>query len=81
MCIAIWATSLAVVPLYVTSKFGYTLADLGILYSVMSALGIVGGPLGGYIVDTIGRKEGYSLGRLSQLCLLQHCHLYPQRMN
>ena len=58
----IWATSLAVVPLYVTSKFGYTPADLGILYSVMSALGIVGGPLGGYVADTIGRREGIFIG-------------------
>jgi MFS family permease len=58
----IWATSLAVVPLYVTSKFGYTPADLGILYSVMSTLGIVGGPLGGYVADTIGRREGIFIG-------------------
>lgn len=58
----IWATSLAVVPLYVTSKFGYTPANLGILYSVMSALGIVGGPLGGYVADTIGRREGIFIG-------------------
>jgi MFS family permease len=58
----IWATSLAVVPLYVTSKFGYTPSDLGILYSVMSALGIVGGPLGGYVADTIGRREGIFIG-------------------
>lgn len=42
--------------LYVTAKFGVGLTQVGILLGAMTAGGIVGGLIGGWLTDKIGRK-------------------------
>eukprot|EP00808_Paulinella_micropora_P011417 g29100.t1 len=48
---------LAVVPLQAAEVWGATAGNLGFLYAVMSALGFVGSPLGGWLSDKFGRGK------------------------
>jgi MFS family permease len=63
-----WSVSLAVVPLWASSVWGATPADLGKVYSLMAVLGVVGAPLGGYAADVVGRKPAVLAG--GSLCAL-----------
>lgn len=51
-----WSAALAVVPLYAADTWGSSPSELGSLYAVSAALGIVGGPLGGLVADGVGRR-------------------------
>lgn len=42
--------------LYFTEKFGISLAEAGMLGTLFVLGGLVGGPIGGYLTDRIGRK-------------------------
>ncbi len=50
--------------LYVTSRFGVGLTEVGVLLGAMSAGGIVGGLIGGWLTDRIGRKKIILFGLL-----------------
>ncbi|EOD33991.1 hypothetical protein EMIHUDRAFT_122807, partial [Emiliania huxleyi CCMP1516] len=57
-----WSCSLTVLPLYAAATHGASPAELGTLYSVSSALGVLGAPLGGAAADALGRVPAVSLG-------------------
>ena len=57
-----WSATLAVVPLYAASVYGAGPKELGSLYAAMAVLGVVGGPAGGWLADTVGRKPTVLLG-------------------
>ena len=42
--------------LYFTGKFGITVAEAGLLVVLFTVGGLIGGPLGGWLADRIGRK-------------------------
>ncbi len=42
--------------LYFTEKFGLSLAQAGLLGTLFTVGGLIGGPIGGYLADRIGRK-------------------------
>ena len=51
--------------LYVTSKFGVGLTQVGLLLGAMTAGGIVGGLIGGSLADRFGRKKMLLFGLLT----------------
>jgi len=57
-----WSASLAVVPLYAAAMFNASPSELGTLYAVMAVLGVVGGPVGGSLADSLGRKPAALTG-------------------
>ena len=63
-----WSATLAVVPLYAASHFGAGPKELGSLYAAMAVLGIVGGPAGGWLADTVGRKPTVLAGSGVVVC-------------
>ncbi len=42
--------------LYFTTKFGLTVAEAGLFATLFTVGGLIGGPLGGWLADRIGRK-------------------------
>ena len=43
--------------LYFTTKFGLTVAEAGLFATLFTVGGLIGGPLGGWLADRIGRKS------------------------
>jgi MFS family permease len=42
--------------LYFTQKFGISVAQAGVLIVLFTLGGLIGGPLGGWLADRVGRK-------------------------
>ena len=64
-----WSCSLTVLPLYAAATHGASPAELGTLYSVSSALGVLGAPLGGAAADPLPRRRS-TAGQCTQaLCV------------
>jgi len=51
-----YAALLAVLPLHAQLAFGASPSQLGLMFSLTAALGLVGAPLGGWLADRLGRK-------------------------
>ncbi len=59
--------------LYITSKFGVGLTEVGILFLIFSVTGMLGSILGGALTDHLGRKRmiimGLVVSGLTSLCM------------
>ena len=64
-------TTVDFMPLYLTTTFLVAAPTAAILLGLMRILGVIGGPIGGVIVDKLGSKRTLSLGFFGQAaCIL-----------
>jgi len=52
-----YTAQLAVVPLAASAVWNASAGEIGLMFSFVSALGLIGAPLGGWAADKFGRKE------------------------
>lgn len=64
-------TTVDFIPLYLTTAFLVTAPVAAILLGLMRILGVIGGPIGGLLVDKLGSKRIVSIGFFGQaVCIL-----------
>ena len=64
-------TTVDFIPLYLTTTFLVTAPTASMLLGLMRILGVIGGPLGGVVVDKLGSKRTLSLSFFGQAtCIL-----------